>query len=603
LTKIGYLDGPRLRRGLLAACEYGQRARGELNRINVFPVPDGDTGTNLALTLRSISDQLRADRAEAVGAVANRAAEAGILGARGNCGMILSHFLLGFADEIGGREEVRSRDFARALRSGVDHVYDALETPVEGTIITVMRASAEAAEEEQDEDFDPLLARILDRTRQALARTPELLPVLRKAGVVDAGAKGFVSLLEGVAGYINGDPILPPEEDFQPGPIAAGEVEFGESERYRFCTEALVRGEGLPSSDEVKSELSHMGDSLVVISTGNLLKVHVHTDDPERIFDWLRHHGRLVTHKAEDMRAQHDAIGRASAAGAKTLARRPVVIVTDTACDLPDEQVRAHGIHLVPLQLVFEEGALEDRVEIDSETFAERVLAGDHPSTSQPTPASFLKAYKQAAEEGEALVVVSLGSRISGTYASAEAAAQRFGAAPITLFDSGGASLMQGLLALRAAELAELATPPEEIKERLEELRARSGIMFTVDTFERLLASGRVSRGRAMLGSILGIKPILEVGADGVVHPAGKVRGGANVLPRMMELLAERIPADADKLRFGVVHMAYPEILAEASAALRERYGEDTEILTGPVTPVIATHTGPGAWGLAWMAG
>jgi DegV family protein with EDD domain len=199
--------------------------------------------------------------------------------------------------------------------------------------------------------------------------------------------------------------------------------------------------------------------------------------------------------------------------------------------------------------------------------------------------------------------VVSLGSRISGTYASAEAAAQRFGAAPITLFDSGGASLMQGLLALRAAELAELATPPEEIKERLEELRARSGIMFTVDTFERLLASGRVSRGRAMLGSILGIKPILEVGADGVVHPAGKVRGGANVLPRMMELLAERIPADADKLRFGVVHMAYPEILAEASAALRERYGEDTEILTGPVTPVIATHTGPGAWGLAWMAG
>ncbi len=198
---------------------------------------------------------------------------------------------------------------------------------------------------------------------------------------------------------------------------------------------------------------------------------------------------------------------------------------------------------------------------------------------------------------------MSLGSRISGTYASAEAAAQRHDGAPITLVDSGGASLMQGLMALRAAELAELATPPEEIKARLEELRSRSGIMFTVDTFDRLLASGRVSRGRAMLGSLLGIKPILEVGSDGVVHPAGKVRGRAAVLPKMLELLAERVPAGAARVRFGVVHMAYPEILEEASAALRARYGEDTEILTGPVTPVIATHTGPGAWALAWMAG
>ena len=602
MTKIAYLDGPRLRRGLLAACEYGQRSRGELNRINVFPVPDGDTGTNLALTLRSIADGLRAERAGEVGTVASRAAEAGVLGARGNCGMILSHYLLGFAEAIGAREQVRADDFTRALRAGVDHVYGALETPVEGTIITVMRAGAEAAEETHAPDFEPLLARILDRTRQALARTPELLPALRKAGVVDAGAKGFVALLEGVAAYIRGDPILPPEEEYEPGPIVAGEVAFGDGERHRFCTEALVRGDGLPGSAEVKAELGAMGDSLVVISTGNLLKVHVHTDEPERVFDWLRAHGRLVTHKAEDMRAQHDAIGRASAEGSRMLARRPVVVVTDTACDLPDEQIRAHGIHLVPLQLVFEEGALEDRVEIDSETFAERVLAGDHPSTSQPTPAAFLKAFKEAGEEGEALVAVLLGSRISGTYASAEAAAQRFQGAPVTLVDSGGASLLQGLLALKAAELAELATPPAEIKARLEALRARSGIMFTVDTFDRLLASGRVSRGRAMLGSILGIKPILEIGADGVVHPAGKARGRANVLPKVMELLAERLPADAERPRFGVVHMACPEILEEASAALRERYGEDTEILAGPVTPVIATHTGPGAWGLAWMA-
>ncbi|NJD19370.1 MAG: DAK2 domain-containing protein, partial [Gemmatimonadetes bacterium] len=133
--RIGYLDGPRLRRSLVAACEYAQTQRSELNRINVFPVPDGDTGTNLALTVRAIADHLRANTDTRVCAVAREAAEAAVLGARGNCGMMLSHFLLGFAEHVRDRARITTDEFGAALRNGVRNLHQALERPVEGTIL------------------------------------------------------------------------------------------------------------------------------------------------------------------------------------------------------------------------------------------------------------------------------------------------------------------------------------------------------------------------------------------------------------------------------------------------------------------------------------
>lgn len=610
--KLAYLDGPALRGALIAACDYVQEQRAELNRINVFPVPDGDTGTNFALTTRSIADRLRAYDDPRLGAVAREAAEAGILGARGNCGMILSHYLLGFAESVGDRSGMTVDEFTQALRDASDHVYRALESPVEGTIVTVMRETAEEAGSRSFTNFPILFRRLLHRAYDALARTPDLLPVLRTAGVVDAGAKGFVHLLEGVVAYLSGDPIVALTGEVgeagveEEPPIAAALAEYPtESERFRYCTEALVRGTGLPPEDEIRAALRERGDSLVVIRTGDLLKVHIHTDSPDELFAYLRTLGELTAHKAEDMHAQHEALTRGG--GHVQLARRPVVVVADTGCDLPEEVVRAHGIHLVPLSLVFEDEVLRDRFEISADDYARRLLAGESATTSQPTPAAFLEAYRRAADDGEAIVAVTLASALSGTYASAEAAARRFqddageGAGDVHIFDSRGATLLQGLLALRAAELGELGYSPDEIVAELGRLRDRSGLFFTVDVFDNLLASGRVGRGRAILGSILDIKPILGVDGDGRVVPLARVRGRKQLLPKVMELLEERVPPGSGKVRFGVVHVACEEVLEEVAAELRKRYGEETEVITGPASPVLATHVGAGAWGLAYL--
>jgi hypothetical protein len=602
-----HLDGAGLRGALLTASEYVQRHRADLNRINVFPVPDGDTGTNLALTVSSIADRLRGVADESVGVVARHAAEAAILGARGNCGMILSHFLLGFSDAVGDRARLSVGDFAGVWRGATEHVYRALEKPVEGTMITIMRAVADEAEGLQHTDFVVLFERLMLKAREALANTPELLPQLKAAGVVDAGAKGFVHIIEGISSFVAGDPLVAldevPEWEAEPAFAAAAAAAYPAAEEtFRFCTEALVRGPAIPGADAVRAALRERGDSLVVIRTGDMLKVHVHTDEPDDVFAYLGTLGELATHKAEDMRAQHAAVERAARGGHMTLARRPVSIVADTACDVPEEVVRAHGMHLVPLSLIFADHVLRDRVDITAEQFAERLKTGAHPSTSQPSPAAFLDAFRRAGDEGEAIVGVILSSGLSGTFASAQAAVKQrvHGEVPVYLFDSRGGSVLQGLLALKASELGELGWEPERIVAELERVRGQSGILVVLDTFERALASGRVGRGRAWLGSLLDIKPVLEVDDAGKLNPIARLRGRKQMLPRMMELLAARVPGGAKKMRFGVFHVACPEVVDEVVREIRGRWG-NREVMTAAGTPIIATHAGEGAWGVAWM--
>jgi uncharacterized protein len=329
MTAIAYVDGARFRRSLLAASAHVRGMSGELDRINVFPVPDGDTGTNLALTLQSVAERLSETREPEVGVVAEAAAQGAILGARGNSGMLLSHFLLGLSAELGDRVRIDPATFARAVAAGARAVGGALEKPVEGTIVTVMRDTAEVATRDPGDDFVALLERMVDAARASLARTPDLLPVLSKAGVVDAGAQGFVHLLEGVLRLVRGETDDasggwaggwadqgaasrgPEARAAATGPSAAARTAFPEaSDRFRYCTEGLVRGAALPDRDTTMAALAPMGDSLIAIRSGALLKVHIHTDDPEGVFTLLEEWGDVETRKAEDMRAQHDAVER-----------------------------------------------------------------------------------------------------------------------------------------------------------------------------------------------------------------------------------------------------------------------------------------------------
>ena len=289
---IAYVDGPRLARSLFAAADWVAAGRDEINRINVFPVPDGDTGTNFSLTLRAVADALRALGDAPLPDTARTMARGAVLGARGNSGMMLAHFLLGFAESLGDRPTATTREVAAALREGADRLYASLDDPREGTILTVAREAAAAAERAAADtaDVGEFMRRMLDEAERSLAHTPELMAVLKEAGVVDAGGKGFVRMLEGVVRYIEGDPILPLAASDGPASSAvlvpAAAAEIAADRDFQFCTELLVRGEQLPPANEVRAAMHAFGGSVVVAVMADILKIHVHTDTPEAVFTY-----------------------------------------------------------------------------------------------------------------------------------------------------------------------------------------------------------------------------------------------------------------------------------------------------------------------------
>src|SRR6266545_1509397 len=243
---IAYVDGPRLARSIYAAADWVAAGRDEINRLNVFPVPDGDTGTNFSLTLRAVADACHALGDAPLSDTAQTMARAAVLGARGNSGMMLAHFLLGFAEGVNGRATATAPDVAAAIRRGSDTLYGSLDDPREGTILTVAREAAAAAERAATDspDLSEFMRRMLREGEIALAHTPELLAVLKEAGVVDAGGKGFMRMIEGVVRFIEGDPILPLADanGTSPSavPVPAAAVEIAAERDFQFCTEVLV---------------------------------------------------------------------------------------------------------------------------------------------------------------------------------------------------------------------------------------------------------------------------------------------------------------------------------------------------------------------------
>jgi hypothetical protein len=596
---IAYVDGPRLARSLFAAADWVAAGRDEINRINVFPVPDGDTGTNFSLTLRAVADALRALGDAPLPDTARTMARAGVLGARGNSGMMLAHFLMGFADSLGDRPAATTRDVAAALHQGADRLYESLDDPREGTILTVAREAAAAAERVAAEtgDIGEFMRRLLAEGETALARTPELLAVLKEAGVVDAGGKGFVRMIEGVVRYIEGDPILPLGDANASGASAvqvpAAAVEIAAERDFQFCTEVLVRGEQLPPANEVRAAMHGFGGSVVVAVMSDILKIHVHTDTPEAVFSYAARWGHVETTKADDMRAQHRRLAHAD--------RRPVAIVTDSSADLADSVLDRHHIAIVPLQVVFGNQTFRDRVELRPEEFYRRLrTARDLPTTSQPTPAEFVRVLRDARSEADEVVGVLLSGSLSGTYASAQVAVRAAGISGVHLVDSRSASLGVGMLALRGAELAESGWPAAEIATELERVRGQAGMLLTVDRYDNLLRSGRVSRGKAWIAGMLDVKPILSLDSEGRVVPVDRVRGQEQLVPRVLALLEKRLTPRPRVVRFGVAHTEAPEMAERVRTALVAAY-RPRDCFVTLATGVLGTHVGEGAWAIFYQ--
>jgi DAK2 domain fusion protein YloV len=266
-----------LARGGLAALEANRQ---RIDDLNVYPVPDGDTGTNMTLTVRAIVEQIERSKTEDRAALASEITRAALMGARGNSGVILSQAVRGAAEMLRDTD-----DLGRALRGAADAAYRAIKKPVEGTMLTALRELAEEAERGGD------LASIVARGDDCVVRTTGMLAQLQQAGVVDAGAAGLVELVRGIAGVLGGEPL--PEAPSPPSAFSlSDEVFHQELSRFRYCTVFVVEGEGL-DADAIEDELEPLGDSLLVVGDASALKIHVHTDDPGRALSLVGARGTI----------------------------------------------------------------------------------------------------------------------------------------------------------------------------------------------------------------------------------------------------------------------------------------------------------------------
>lgn len=300
------LDGDTLKKMFLAGSILLNQKKHYIDSLNVFPVPDGDTGTNMSLTLNFAVQQLDTNQENTVGKVASVMAAGSLMGARGNSGVILSQLFRGFSKGLEEKEEINGEEFARALQEGVKTAYKAVMKPVEGTMLTVAREAADAAfrEAEQGVDILALMEVFLHQARETLKKTPQLLPVLKQAGVVDAGGEGLCVIYEGFLKSLQGFDFTMEVKEEAPSGREAPEVSFQEEITFQYCTELLVKGCNL-QSEVLQEKLLDQGDSLLVVGEGELLKVHVHTNNPGIVLDICIQFGQLSKIKIDNMKEQH----------------------------------------------------------------------------------------------------------------------------------------------------------------------------------------------------------------------------------------------------------------------------------------------------------
>jgi len=574
------LDGSRLALALRAGILRLLSREEVINKINVFPVPDGDTGTNLALTLHAVLTSLRGQSDDHAGRLLVRAADAALDGARGNSGAILAQFLLGVGDRAGHLEAIDAEQFAAAVTDGASYARDAMTEPREGTILTVLSDFAHEVREQVAthgvRDFRHLFGQALQRARRSLEATKGQLEALRKADVVDAGALGFVEMIAGMSDYLETGEVA--EDDAVVRVLHEEHSAAGEEQdlTHRFCTECIVSGEQIDRR-HLREQLSAIGSSLVVAGTVKKAKVHVHVND-----------GTVSGEKADDMERQQDAAHHGT--------RRKVAVVVDSAADLPDDALERLDIHMVPVRIHFGQHSYLDKVSLTSEQFFHELATNpEHPKTSQPPPGDFRRAFEFLGSHYEGVVYVGLTSRASGTFQSAVSAADRSRThGRVVCVDSMNASLGQGMIAMAAATVAEQGAGVEEVERAAEAARSKTLTFACLTTLEYAVRGGRVPAWAKRLADLLHIMPLLAVFPDGRVSIGGVLLGRGDLTAKFARFVRKRIARDR-RWRLAVGHANAPQEAARLRKLIREGLGNVDEGFIIPIGTALGVHGGPGS--------
>lgn len=585
-----YLDGDALAAALTSGIHRVLAEQDLLNRINVFPVADSDTGTNLSLSLGSTLNLLSRPGEKHLGTMLAAIADALLDSARGNSGAILAQFFQGVSDSAGELTRFTTYTFSKAVAMGNEYAHDALSKPREGTILSVIAAFAESVTHQvgavPDSDFPAVITSALERVEEALANTPNQLEVLRKAGVVDAGAKGFAELVSGIEGYLRDGTIVPMPDtsiarDIEPAIVFA---EADNDSKYRYCTECIVTGTDIDRR-KLREALAEIGDSLVLAGTKRKAKIHIHVDEPEHVFETARQFGELSAEKADDMhRQQHATQGE----------RHKFAVIVDSAADINDEDMERLDIHMVPCRVQFGEHGYLDKVGITIDEFYSELESNPHhPTTSQPSPGDFRRQFQFLASHFDDVISINVMSGASGTCDAARLAASRIDArGRIHVIDSRNGSLGQGQLAVLAAECAEAGLDVEPTVAAVEDQVSKTTSYVILNDLRYAVRGGRLPAWVKSMADLLRMTPIIYSGPEGTLKLSGCLFGKSKRIERFARHVAARAPAGP--VDIGIGHAICEPDAEELQRHLRNLLPDIRKSVINGVSPAIGVHGGPG---------
>jgi len=560
----------------------------EINRINVFPVMDKDTGSNLASTIRAVIDAIKPDRSykKTIGNIS----EAALIGARGNSGVIFAQFLYGLNIETKNKQNIGFNEFVESVKKSIPFMYEAVANPIEGTMLTVIRDWSDflSSKKETSNDFKKIIIDSIGVLEKSLAETTSKLKDLKKYGFVDAGAKGFVVFIKGVTDFIKNRNIRPfAIEKTETISLIHSEEVINEQLICRYCTEAILKNLQI-SKKLLKQILEQNGDSVVVAGSKNTCRIHVHTNHPAELFDKLKDIGIITFQKVDDMQSQREMTSKR---------KWNIALVTDSTCDLSQELIDFYQINVVPLNLNFGDNHYLDKITIQPKQFYDLLDSStEFPKTSQINERTFTNLYSHLASHYDAIISVHLTSQFSGTYTNSVKAGQRiqkeFNKA-VYVIDSKNLSGALGLLVLKAAKNIEAGLTAETIVKSLETDILKAKIFVGVKDLKYMIKGGRVSKPVGFIANMLGINPVISIDKEGKSILFGKTFSQKASLNKIFKHI-KNISNGKSVWNYIILHAHNIDGASKAKLKMMKITGIPP-VSVVDISPVIGMHAGIGS--------
>ena len=563
-----------------------------LNKINVFPVPDGDTGTNLLFTLRPIikieEKHIDSHFGKTLSIIANTAIDS----ARGNSGTIMAQYFIGMLESAEKLDNLNNENISKVFEGGFNAAASAMSEPKEGTIITVMRdvSNALSSTDYQKSNMLDIFKDMHNVAQASLEKTPELMKLLKDAGVVDAGAAGYVDMIKGMLHYIEHEKIMNEDiiDNIQTDDSSEVNInEEYENSKFQFCTECIVENENI-SRKSLKQKLSDLGDSFILAGNKRKVKIHIHTNNPSKVFSICESFGEIKNQKADDMHAQ---IKSSHSSKSK------IAIVTDSACDI-NVDFHNKNIHVVPVRYSFGDKEYIDKISQTSEEFYHELKTNPtHPKTSQPPAGDFINKFEYLSTHFESAISIHIPDKLSGTMASCKNAMKKIDNFKVTIMDSLCASTGLGLIVDSASELSETIQNHEELVEKIHTLIKNTKIYLGIKNIDYAIKGGRVPKLKGVIAKSLNLKPILTTDEEGKLKSAGALFGSKNFHNRLSATVLKKLDQNAN-YKFSIAHSNAEDEGHEIVEYIENNFDNTISINLVDLGSALGVHAGPGSFAI-----